>query len=79
MTQAERIDDGIQYLAEGLENDGGVVKGLIPDLVVAQSMESIAASAEVIATRINDRYYLTFPGWDPTLKAGFQWDGQSHG
>lgn len=69
---------GIQYVAEGFENEGGVVKTLIPDVVVAQSMESIASSAEVVAGKINDRYYLTFPGWDPTLKAGFVWDGQGH-
>jgi hypothetical protein len=69
---------GIQYVAEGFENEGGQVKTLIPDLVVAQSMEGIASSAEVLAGKINDRYYLTFPGYDPELKAGFTWDGLGH-
>lgn len=77
--EAEGIElHGVQYFAEGLENSTAVVKALIPGVIVAQSMENIGASVDAIATRISDRYYLTFPGYDPQLKAGFLWDGQPH-
>jgi hypothetical protein len=69
---------GIQYVAESLDNEGGVVKTLIPDVKVAQSMDGIAASMNAIVERMNDRYYVTFPGHDPRLKAGFSWDGKEH-
>ena len=69
---------GIQYVAEGLDNEGGVLKTLTPDVSVAQSADGIGASINALVERLNDRYYLTFPGYDPKLKAGFTWDGKEH-
>jgi hypothetical protein len=68
---------GLNYTA-GIGDELTAIKSLIPDVQVVQSIEGISAQMGAIVDRINDRYYLTFPGYDPKLKVGFTWDGKEH-
>jgi hypothetical protein len=54
------------------------IKNLVTNVDVVQSIEGIEAQMEAIVSRINDRYYLTFPGYDPKLKVAYDWDGKEH-
>ena len=36
------------------------------------------ASSNAIIARMDDRYYLTFPGYDKKIKTGLPWDGKAH-
>jgi hypothetical protein len=54
------------------------IKSLVPNVDVVQSIEGISSQMKAIVDRINDRYYLTFPGNDPKLKVRFDWDGKEH-
>ena len=39
---------------------------------------SIASTMTSILSRLNDRFYLTFPGYDTKLGVGLPWDGKTH-
>lgn len=51
---------------------------MIPTATTVDSAEAIANAIKAILSRMSDRYYLTFPGYDPKLKVGFAWDGKPH-
>ncbi len=79
LLEQDRIEVyGVQYKAEGIDNETPVIKTLIPTVKAVDSMDGIAAALNEIASRINNRYYLVFPGHDAKLKAGFNWDGNEH-
>ena len=76
--EADRIElYGLNYTA-GIGDELTAIKSLIPDVKVVQSIEGIEAEMGAIIERINDRYYLTFPGFDKKLGIGFTWDGKDH-
>jgi len=51
---------------------------MISTATTVDSAEAIANAIKAILSRMADRYYLTFPGYDPKLKVGFAWDGKPH-
>jgi len=42
------------------------------------SIDGIASELNAIIARMADRYYLSFPGYDPKTKQGLPWDGKEH-
>ncbi len=55
-----------------------VLPSLIPGTKAANSGETIRNEISGVVSRIGNRFYVVFPGYDPKLKAGFSWDGQEH-
>jgi len=76
---AAKIDVyGVFYQVESLEGDPSVIRKLIPNIKIANSMDNISAQVSAIVETIDNRLYVTFPGYDDKLKAGFTWDGKEH-
>lgn len=61
-----------------LSEPGNIVTTMIPNATTVDNAESIATAIKAILSRMADRYYLTFPGYDPKTKQGLPWDGKSH-
>jgi hypothetical protein len=55
-----------------------VLTTMIPGLKTVNSVDGIASELNAIITRISDRYYVEFPGYDPKLKQGLPWDSKEH-
>jgi hypothetical protein len=51
---------------------------MITTATTVDSAEAIANAIKGILSRMSDRYYLTFPGYDAKRKVGFVWDGKPH-
>jgi len=61
-----------------LSEPGNVITTMIPNATTVDNAEGIATAIKAILSRMADRYYLTFPGFDPKTKQGLPWDGKSH-
>lgn len=61
-----------------LSGDGNVISAMIPSTQTVNSADNIATAIAGILTRMADRQYLTFPGFDPKLGLGLTWDGKPH-
>ena len=61
-----------------LSEPGNVVTTMIPNATTVDNAEGIATAIKAILSRMADRYYLTFPGYDAKTKQGLPWDGKSH-
>jgi hypothetical protein len=61
-----------------LSEQGSVITTMISQTTSATNAEGIASNMQAILSRMADRYYLTFPGYDPKTKTGLPWDGKSH-
>jgi len=61
-----------------LSDPGNVITAMIPNATTVDSAEGIATAIKSILARMADRYYLTFPGYDPKTKAQLPWDGKEH-
>ena len=61
-----------------LSEPGNVITTMIPTAATVQNAEGIASSIQAILSRMADRYYLVFPGFDSKNGVGFAWDGKSH-
>jgi hypothetical protein len=74
--------DHIQMFAivykSSVSPDNTVITTLIPGVKTVGSVDGIAAEMTSIIARMADRYYVTFPGYDPKVKAGLPWDGKEH-
>ncbi|MGE0546809.1 MAG: FHA domain-containing protein [Kofleriaceae bacterium] len=57
---------------------GNVITTMIPTATTVNNAEGISTTIQTILSRMGDRYYLTFPGYDPKLKVGLAWDGKPH-
>ena len=68
---------GLNYNAN-IGDELTAVKSLVPDVQIVQSIDGIEAQMGAIIEKINDRYYLTFPGKDPKLGIAYTWDGKDH-
>jgi hypothetical protein len=68
---------GLNYVAN-IGDELSAIKVLIPNVDIVQSIDGIAAQMKAIVERINNRYYVLFPGNDPKLKLAFTWDGKEH-
>jgi hypothetical protein len=80
--KARATSEAIQTFAiiykGGMSGDGNVISAMIPATQTVNSAENIATAIQSILSRMNDRQYLTFPGFDPKLGLGLPWDGKSH-
>ena len=61
-----------------LSEPGNVITTMIPAATTVTNAEGIATAIQGIFSRMANRYYLTFPGFDPKLGVGFTWDGKDH-
>ena len=61
-----------------VSSEGAVVTTMIPNAKVVNSIDGIASELNAIIARMADRYYLSFPGYDPKTKQGLPWDGKEH-
>ncbi|MGN6108353.1 MAG: FHA domain-containing protein [Kofleriaceae bacterium] len=61
-----------------LSSPNNVITKLIPNAKTVNSIEGIKAEMTSIIEQMKDRYYLTFPGYDPKLGVGLSWDGKEH-
>lgn len=70
---------GFTYQPELLpEEDSIVLPVLIPGTKAANSGDTIRNEISGVVSKISNRYYVVFPGYDPKLKAGLTWDGVEH-
>jgi hypothetical protein len=61
-----------------VSTEGAVITTLIGSAQTVNSIEGIQSELNNIITRMADRYYLTFPGYDEKLGTGLPWDGKDH-
>jgi hypothetical protein len=61
-----------------MEENPVVINAMVPAPSTVNSAESIASSIAGILSRMADRQYLTFAGFDPKTGAGLLWDGKTH-
>jgi hypothetical protein len=84
LTQLRKLCDQDRIELYGLNYDAHIgeeltsIKSLIPNVDIVQSIDGIASQMKAIVDRINNRYYVTFPGHDAALKVSFDWDGKEH-
>lgn len=78
----EAQQEQIQTFAIVYKARDSLEHNLIPIMIPATSQvttaENIAASVAGILARMDDRKYLTFPGYLKDKKVGFTWDGKPH-
>ena len=65
---------------ENLQADVTVVKAIAGTHVktVTTVMDLAPAMSAIVGQEIQNRYYVTFPGFDERSKVGFTWDGKDH-
>jgi FHA domain-containing protein len=80
--KAQAKTDQIQTFAiiykSAMSGDGNVISTMIPQTQTVNSADNIATAIAGILTRMADRQYLTFPGFDPKVGLGLTWDGKTH-
>jgi Inner membrane component of T3SS, cytoplasmic domain len=70
---------GFTYQPEILPDPESIVLPvLIPSTKAANSGDTIRNEISGVVSKISNRYYVIFPGYDPKLKAGLTWDGVEH-
>ena len=57
---------------------GNVITQMIPSPAIVNTADGIGAALQTIVSKLGDRYYATFPGWDSALGVGLAWDGKPH-
>ena len=73
---------GIQLFAiiykSAVSTEGSVITTMIGNAKTVNSIEGISSELSGIISRMADRYYLTFPGFDEKTGVGLPWDGKDH-
>jgi len=86
-TGEETSDPALEEIFAGKDADWRKVKDQafadLKILVAGQAQKvtsagSLGSAAGGFASLLDDRYYVTFNGFDGKLKAGFTWDGKEH-
>jgi len=67
----------IVYKAK-LSGEGNVIAKMIPQTSQVTTADNIASTIANILARMDDRKYLTFPGYDAVKKLGPLWDNKPH-
>jgi hypothetical protein len=57
---------------------GNVITALVPGATTVNTADNIAPAIANILSKLDDRYYLTFAGWDGPRELGLVWDGKPH-
>lgn len=74
----------IYHAAKGFSHDGSggedvnVLTSLVSPTKLLTSADTIGPAISDILSRMADRQYLTFPGYDKKLGIGLPWDGKPH-
>jgi hypothetical protein len=68
---------GIIYKS-AVSTDGAVITTMIPGARPVNSIDGIQSELNSIIARMGERYYLTFPGYDPKIENGLPWDNKDH-
>jgi hypothetical protein len=55
-----------------------IMTDVIPQAPPVKAADTIGASLQAVMQRLDDRQYLTFPGYDKSTKVGLHWDGKTH-
>jgi hypothetical protein len=50
----------------------------VPGATTVNTADNVASAVASILSKLDDRYYLTFAGWDPARELGLAWDGKPH-
>jgi hypothetical protein len=69
---------GIIYRGQLSDETINVVPNFTGQVTTVSTAENIASTMTAILSRLNDRFYLTFPGYDTKLGVGLPWDGKTH-
>ncbi|HWU86606.1 MAG TPA: FHA domain-containing protein [Kofleriaceae bacterium] len=76
--QNDRVQTfAIVYKAADSEPNNVIIQ-MIQQTSTVTTPENIATSIQSILTRMADRQYLTFPGFNKETKLGLNWDGKPH-
>ena len=78
LAQQDHIQTFAIIYKSPLSDPGNVIPVMVPNATTVNSAENIASTIAAILKRMNDRYYLTFPGFDEKTEQGLNWDGKSH-
>jgi hypothetical protein len=62
-----------------LSCDANVITAMIPSAKIVNSVDGVKSEMTFIIEQMKMRFYVTFPGYDPKIGAGFTWDGKEHG
>ncbi len=80
--KARAAGEGIETFAiiykGGMSGDGNVISAMIAQTQTVNTADNVATAIHDILSRLGNRQYLTFPGFDPTLGLGLPWDGRPH-
>jgi len=68
----------IYRAANNMSGDANVLTGLVPQTKLLTGADTIGPAISDILSRMADRQYLTFPGYDKKLAVGLPWDGKQH-
>jgi len=75
---ADRVQTfAIMYKGD-LSDPGNVISVMIPTAQTTPTADGIGSSLSAILSRMANRQYLTFPGFDEKAELGFNWDGKEH-
>lgn len=73
----DRIQTFAIIFKGALSDPGNVIANMVPGATTVNTAENIASSISTILKRMNDRYYLTFPGFDEKADEGLQWTARA--
>jgi hypothetical protein len=80
--KARAAGEGIETFAiiykGAMSGDGNVISAMIPQTQTVNTAENVATAIHDILSRLGNRQYLTFPGFDTQLALGLPWDGRPH-
>jgi len=80
--KARAAGEGIESFAiiykGAMSPDGNVISAMIAQTQTVNTAENVATAIHDILSRLGNRQYLTFPGFDPKLGVGLAWDGRPH-
>jgi len=68
----------IYRAANNMSEDVNVLTALVPQTKLLTGADTIGPAISDILSRMADRQYLTFPGFDKKLDVGLPWDGKQH-
>ena len=78
LAQKDRIQTFAIIYKSVLSDPANVISAFVPVPTTVTTAENIASTISTILKRMNDRYYLTFSGFDEKTDQGLTWDGKPH-
>ncbi|HEX3479073.1 MAG TPA: FHA domain-containing protein [Kofleriaceae bacterium] len=75
---AEGIESFAIIYKGAMSGDGNVISAMIPQTQTVNTAENVATAIHDILSRLGNRQYLTFAGFDTALGVGLPWDLRPH-